>query len=64
MISWSFSIRIALTRLDARASSSQTIPQPSPTALLGILFVSSILVVAANLAVDLLDGILDPRMAT
>lgn len=31
--------------------------------LLGILFISSILVVAANLAVDLLYGVLDPRMA-
>ncbi|WP_377845408.1 ABC transporter permease [Bosea sp. UC22_33] len=31
--------------------------------LLGILFISSILVVAANLVVDLLYGVLDPRMA-
>ncbi|HMO28932.1 ABC transporter permease [Enterovirga sp.] len=31
--------------------------------LLGILFISSILVVAANLLVDLLYGVLDPRMA-
>ncbi len=31
--------------------------------LLGILFISSILVVAVNLAVDLLYGVLDPRLA-
>ena len=31
--------------------------------LLGILFISSILVVVANLVVDLLYGVLDPRMA-
>ena len=32
--------------------------------LLGILFISSVLVVAANLVVDLLYGVLDPRMAS